>query len=99
MLTYLSDDTFETFLNQISNNDSVDLSNVSFIDPYGMVGVLEAGRYLKSGITEKNLILPSSENVLRYLVQECFKGIVRKICQHIIEAGGSVRLSFHLSFL
>jgi anti-sigma regulatory factor (Ser/Thr protein kinase) len=67
MLTYLSDDTFEAFLNQISNNDSIDLSNVSFIDPYGMVGVLEAGRYLKSSIAEKNLILPSSDNVLRYL--------------------------------
>lgn len=67
MLTRLSDDTFEVFLSQISNNNSIDLSNINFIDPYGMVGILEAGRYLRSSIAKKNLILPSSENVLRYL--------------------------------
>lgn len=67
MLTYLSDDTFETFLKQISHNGSVDLSKLNFIDPYGMVGILETGRYLASGMPARDLILPSSENVIRYL--------------------------------
>jgi anti-sigma regulatory factor (Ser/Thr protein kinase) len=63
----LSDDTFEAFLTHLSGSDCIDLSNVGFIDPYGMIGVLETGRYLGMRREEKALLLPDSDNVLRYL--------------------------------
>lgn len=66
-MKFLSDDTFETFLNHLSRSDCIDLSTVGFIDPYGMIGVLEAGRYLGLNREEKSLLLPESDNVLRYL--------------------------------
>lgn len=67
MFTHVSDDTFELFLSQISNQDTIDLRDVDFIDPYGMVGILKAGEFLKSERTKRILLLPKSEDVLRYL--------------------------------
>ena len=64
-MTHLSDDTFELFLSQISNQDTIDLREVNFIDPYGMVGILKAGEFLKP--EKKTLLLPGSEEVLKYL--------------------------------
>jgi len=66
-MTHLSDDTFETFLSNLSNQEALDLREVTFIDPYGMVGMLEAGRYLVSNYKEKTMLLPESEDVLKYL--------------------------------
>ncbi len=63
----LSDDTFELFLSQISRQDFFDLQNVAFIDPYGMVGILETGRSLLSKGEKRTLLLPRSPDVLRYL--------------------------------
>ncbi len=67
MLTHLSDDTFEIFLSTISTEEYIDLSGVTFIDPYGMVGILETGRLLQLMDREKELILPESELVIKYL--------------------------------
>jgi anti-sigma regulatory factor (Ser/Thr protein kinase) len=75
-MTNLSDDTFEFFLFHVFNQDlidpvkkevsnRVDLRDVSFIDPYGMVGILKAGEFLKP--EKRTLLLPESEDVLRYL--------------------------------
>lgn len=66
-MNVLSDDTFEAFLGYVSGRDCIDLSSVGFIDPYGMLGVLEAGRYLESNSGRRPLLLPESDNVLRYL--------------------------------
>jgi anti-sigma regulatory factor (Ser/Thr protein kinase) len=66
-MTRLSDDTFELFLAKISKQNAIDLRDLNFIDPYGMVGVLEAGRLLKSEDTLKTMLLPESEYVLKYL--------------------------------
>ncbi len=66
-MTHLSDDTFELFLDEMLSGRTIDLRDVSFIDPFGMVGILEAGRFAQSGDMNKNLILPDSEDVLRYL--------------------------------
>lgn len=63
----LSEDTFELFIFQILHNDILDLREVNFFDPYGIVGVLEAGRFLKSKGIRRNLLLPESEEVLKYL--------------------------------
>ncbi len=66
-LTHLSDDTFELFLSELPGLDVIDLREVTFIDPYGMVGLLEAGRYLTSLNKKDTLLLPESGDVLKYL--------------------------------
>jgi anti-sigma regulatory factor (Ser/Thr protein kinase) len=66
-ITQLSDESFEAFLSHVNASDVIDLSQVTFIDPYGMVGVLEAGRMFSLQGIEKTLLLPGSDNVLKYL--------------------------------
>ncbi len=66
-MSHLSDDTFEFFLSRFPNQEEIDFSDLSFIDPYGMVGILEAGKFYQSMDIKKYLILPKSEDVLRYL--------------------------------
>jgi anti-sigma regulatory factor (Ser/Thr protein kinase) len=66
-MTHLSDDTFETLLSVIAEHDTIDLREIHFIDPYGMVGLLEAGKYFHSARSKRALLLPNSEDVLKYL--------------------------------
>ena len=66
-MTHLSDDTFESFLSNLHKQNDIDLRNITFIDPFGMVGILEAGRFLDAEGLRKTLLLPESEDVLRYL--------------------------------
>lgn len=66
-MDFLSDDSFELFLSHLSARDCIDLRQVSFVDPFGMLGVLEAGRYLELSRDHRSLLLPESDNVLRYL--------------------------------
>ncbi len=68
-MTHLSEDSLETIVAQVAseNINYIDLQEVIFIDPFGMVGILEAGRFLQSKNIRKTLILPESEDVLRYL--------------------------------
>jgi anti-sigma regulatory factor (Ser/Thr protein kinase) len=66
-MNLLSDDTFEVFLRHFSGSDCIDLRQVGFIDPYGMLGILETGRYLRSDREALSLLLPESDNVLKYL--------------------------------
>ena len=64
---------FEHLLAQLSNIDisreiEIDLSDVEFIDPYGMVGVLEIGRFIFSSLKRKfTLYLPLLDAVVKYL--------------------------------
>ncbi len=65
---------FELFLGQFgrrawgeSHGICIDLGDVIFIDPYGMVGILEFGCYLKSLGKEVVLRLPRSVDVPKYL--------------------------------
>ena len=65
---------FELFLGQFgrrtwaqSQRIHIDFGDVTFIDPYGMVGILEFGYYLKSLGKEVILGLPRSEDVPKYL--------------------------------
>jgi len=66
-MTQITEDTFEQFLNIFRESSLIDLRDVSFIDPYGMVGILEFGELLKSESTQKTIYLPESEEVLKYL--------------------------------
>jgi anti-sigma regulatory factor (Ser/Thr protein kinase) len=67
MINRLSEETFEHYLELMASGSPVDLSGVSFVDPYGIVGVLEAGRLYQSRGIRRELIIPRSEDVLRYM--------------------------------
>jgi len=63
----LTEDTFEQFLDIYRDSSTIDLRDVTFIDPYGMVGLLEVGELLRADEVQKTILLPQSEEVLRYL--------------------------------
>ena len=63
----ITEDTFEQALHIFRETQEIDLHGVTFIDPYGMVGLLEIGELLKSKGIQKTLYLPESEEVLKYL--------------------------------
>jgi len=66
-LTLITEDTFEQVLHTFREALEIDLQDVTFIDPYGMVGLLEIGELLKSKGVQKTMSLPKSEEVLKYL--------------------------------
>ncbi|MBI5308782.1 MAG: sensor histidine kinase [Planctomycetes bacterium] len=68
MMTQITEETFEQVLQHLLNPPTViGLKDVAFIDPCGMVGILEIGELLKSKGIRKTLQLPKSEDVLKYL--------------------------------
>ncbi|MDP3112447.1 MAG: ATP-binding protein [Thermodesulfovibrionales bacterium] len=66
-MTQITEDTFEQTLNSYEETTAINLRSAAFIDPYGMVGILEIGELLKSEGIKKTIYLPESEEVLRYL--------------------------------
>jgi anti-sigma regulatory factor (Ser/Thr protein kinase) len=67
MLTQITEDTFEQVLYPLKESSIIDLRETTFIDPYGMVGLLEMGEIFKSDGVQKIIYLPESEEVLKYL--------------------------------
>lgn len=70
----LDERTFESLIEKMGEELSdevdrfiIDLKDVNFIDPYGMVGLLEIGDYLKGLNKKPYLSLPQLEDVYRYL--------------------------------
>jgi anti-sigma regulatory factor (Ser/Thr protein kinase) len=66
-MTQLTEETFEQTLQAFINAEEIDLSGVSFIDPYGMLGLLEIGELCMREDVRKSVVLPRSGEVLRYL--------------------------------
>lgn len=66
-MTSLTEETFEKTLNTFIRSDTIDLRGVAFIDPYGMVGLLEIGELCMLEDVKKTVLLPRSTEVLRYL--------------------------------
>lgn len=66
-MTQITEDTFEQVLHIFKESPEIDLQEASFIDPYGMVGILELGELLKSEGIQKTIRFPKSEEVLKYL--------------------------------
>jgi anti-sigma regulatory factor (Ser/Thr protein kinase) len=66
-MTQITEDTFEQAQHIFRESPTIDLQEVAFIDPYGMVGLLEIGELSKSEGIQKTLFLPRSEEVLKYL--------------------------------
>jgi anti-sigma regulatory factor (Ser/Thr protein kinase) len=67
MTTQITEETFEQFLYYSREASAIDLREITFIDPYGMIGLLELGEISKSEGIQKAVYLPASEEVLRYL--------------------------------
>ena len=67
IITQITEEAFEQVLKLFKKSSAIDLQEVSFIDPYGMVGLLEIGEIFKPKANRKPLYLPESEEVLRYL--------------------------------
>ena len=66
-MNQITEDTFEQLLNIFKKSSLIDLREITFIDPYGMVGILEIGELLRSEGIKKVIYLPESEEVLKYL--------------------------------
>jgi anti-sigma regulatory factor (Ser/Thr protein kinase) len=66
-ITQITEETFEQILHRFNNSSAINIQEVSFIDPYGMVGLLEIGEIFQTQDTRKPLYLPKSEEVLKYL--------------------------------
>jgi anti-sigma regulatory factor (Ser/Thr protein kinase) len=66
-MTQLTEETFEKTLHSFVRSDQIDLRGVTFIDPYGMVGLLEIGELCMLEDIKKTVLLPRSPEVLRYL--------------------------------
>ncbi len=63
----VTEDTFEQAQHIFRESVSIDLQEVTFIEPYGMVGLLEIGELSKSEGVRKTIFLPRAEEVLKYL--------------------------------
>jgi anti-anti-sigma regulatory factor/anti-sigma regulatory factor (Ser/Thr protein kinase) len=70
----LDESTFERLLRQLNNPTRpaarqiiIDLEQVRFVDPYGMVGLLALARFLRQHSCEPVLLLPRSDEVMKYL--------------------------------
>ena len=66
-MTQITEDTFEQVLQIFKESLEIELQEAIFIDPYGMVGILEFGECLKSKGIQKTIHLPESDEVLKYL--------------------------------
>jgi anti-sigma regulatory factor (Ser/Thr protein kinase) len=77
-MTQLTEETFEKTLQFFIRSDQIDLSDVSFIDPYGMVGLLEIGELCMLEDIKKTILLPRSAEVLRYLERMDFFASARR---------------------
>jgi anti-sigma regulatory factor (Ser/Thr protein kinase) len=66
-MTQITEETFDQTIKSFIRSEQIDLSNVSFIDPYGMLGLLEIGELCQLEDVRKTVILPRSGEVLKYL--------------------------------
>ncbi|OGW35556.1 MAG: hypothetical protein A2X58_00590 [Nitrospirae bacterium GWC2_56_14] len=66
-MNQLTEDTFEQTLRSFIHSEQIDLSKVSFIDPYGMLALLEIGELCLLEDVKKSVILPQSSEVIAYL--------------------------------
>jgi hypothetical protein len=58
----------------------IDLEQVRFVDPYGMVGLLILARFLRQRSCEPVLMLPRSDEVMRYLDRMDFSRHAERLC-------------------
>lgn len=66
-MSQITEDTFEQTLRAFIASEQIDLRDVSFIDPYGMLGLLEIGELCMLEDIKKTVVLPASGEVIKYL--------------------------------
>lgn len=66
-MTHITEETFEQILASFIRSEQIDLSAVTFIDPYGMLALLEFGELCQLEDIKKTIILPRSPDVCTYL--------------------------------
>jgi anti-sigma regulatory factor (Ser/Thr protein kinase) len=66
-MTSLTEETFEQILTSFIRAERIDLDNLSFIDPYGMLALLEIGELCQLEDVRKTVLLPRSADVRSYL--------------------------------
>jgi anti-anti-sigma regulatory factor len=83
----LDESTFERLIRQLDGWDQIataqiiiDLEQVRFVDPYGMVGLLAMARFLRQRAFEPVLMLPRSEEVMKYLDRMDFSRHADRLC-------------------
>ena len=83
----LDESTFERLIRQLDGPERVapgqviiDLEQVRFVDPYGMVGLLALARVLRQQGCEPVLMLPRSEEVMKYLDRMDFSRHAERLC-------------------
>jgi anti-anti-sigma regulatory factor len=83
----LDESTFERLIRQLEGLDAraagqiiIDLEKVRFVDPYGMVGLLALARFLRQRAFEPVLMLPRSEEVMKYLDRMDFSRHAERLC-------------------
>ncbi len=83
----LDESTFEQLMRQIKSLQQVtageiviDLEQVRFVDPYGMVGLLALARFLRQRTLEPVLMLPRSAEVMKYLDRMDFSRQAAQLC-------------------
>jgi anti-sigma regulatory factor (Ser/Thr protein kinase) len=77
-MTQLTEETFEQTLKSFIRSEQIDLGKVSFIDPFGMLGLLEIGELCMLEDVRKTVILPQSEEVCGYLDRMDFFTFARR---------------------
>jgi hypothetical protein len=83
----LDESTFERLIRQLDGLEqmaagqiSIDLEQVRFVDPYGMVGLLVLARFLRQRACEPVLMLPRSAEVMKYLDRMDFSRHAERLC-------------------
>jgi anti-sigma regulatory factor (Ser/Thr protein kinase) len=77
-MTQLTEETFERTIRSFIRSESIDLGPVTFIDPYGMLGILEIGELCMLEDVKKTIFLPRSAEVCRYLARMDFFTFARR---------------------
>jgi anti-anti-sigma regulatory factor len=83
----LDETSFERLIRQLKGLDQhaqrqviIDLEQVRFVDPYGMVGLLALARFLRQRAFEPVLLLPRSAEVMKYLDRMDFSRHAERLC-------------------
>jgi anti-sigma regulatory factor (Ser/Thr protein kinase) len=66
-MTRITEETFEKTLLSFIRSEQIDLSTITFIDPYGMLALLEIGELCSLEDVRKTILLPKSDEVCKYL--------------------------------
>ncbi len=77
-MNHLIEDTFEKTLKTFIHSEQIDLREVTFTDPYGMLGLLEIGELCMLEDIKKTVMLPRSAEVLQYLERMDFYAHARR---------------------